>query len=313
MSMMRRSQKPCNARDAEDDAAYFVYRPLSNLPTPPPSSRQSRASSATPEDGELLTGKYLGPAVHLVNLIPSSASLATASISRVQSMLTKADLPLETVALAVCILDSLDCKFARKWRLSCPLRSRPLGRTTSKRHTLPPNLLCSTPILQQPPQMHIDSVSPELIIMAALVIAVKFNDDLQSSTRHYCEEWGHHMWSHEQLNLTERLIMESLGYRIMPLTDEDCITDAMVDMQLAARQPYLDLNQQATPPDSVLGDDVPSPFSFHTRSKTMSTGIATLGLDNTWTPADTPGPSSYQSGTPQPQLDGPNYFELARP
>ena len=43
-----------------DDAAYFTYRPLSNLPTPPPSSRDSRASSTTPEDGESVKPMYLG-------------------------------------------------------------------------------------------------------------------------------------------------------------------------------------------------------------------------------------------------------------
>ena len=45
------------------DDQYFTYRPLSNLPTPPPSSRNSSADQsprAPLEDGELLQDKFLG-------------------------------------------------------------------------------------------------------------------------------------------------------------------------------------------------------------------------------------------------------------
>ncbi|KAI9167065.1 hypothetical protein HJFPF1_03184 [Paramyrothecium foliicola] len=311
---MRRDNKLAQrlADHDDDDAAYFTYRPLSNLPTPPPSSRDSRASSATPDDGEPLRPMFLGPAIHLINLIPSSASLATASVSRVQAMLSRADLPLETVALAVCILDSLDAKFARKWRLSCPLRSGTLKLTSSnKRHTLP-----STPLapqffhqqLQQQQQFHIDSVNPELIILTALVIAVKFLEDPQEATQYYCEVWGQGMWSHEQLNTTERCIMESLNYRIMPLCDEDCLTDAMVDMQLAAQQPYCDATRQPSPPESIPGDGagfVPS----HCRSKTMSSGKAMLGLAHTLTPVESPGADISCTATPVPTVPTANYFD----
>ena len=128
----------------------------------------------------------------------------------------------------MCILDSLDSRFARTWRLSCPLRMGCLS-TTSKRHTLPP-----TPLVHQ--QLHIDSVNPEIIVLSALVIAAKFVEDPQESTHYYCASWGRSMWSAEQLNVTERCIMESLGYRIMPQYNEDVLADAMVDMQLAAHQ-----------------------------------------------------------------------------
>lgn len=250
-----------------------------------------------------------GPAIHLVNLIPSSASLATPSVSRVQALLTRADLPLETVALAVCILDSLDAKFARKWRLSCPLRCTSTP-SSNKRHTLPsaPSLLLEFGLQQQQQQLHIDSVCPELIVLAALVIAVKFLEDPQAPTQHYCEAWGQGMWTHEQLNMTERCIMESLNYRIMPLCNEDCLTDAMVDMQLAAQQPYLDVRQPSTP-DSAPGD---SPCGFmptHCRSKTMSSGKATLGLANTLTPAESPGADMSCTATPVAVVNSACYFD----
>lgn len=189
----------------------------------------------------------------------------------VQAMLSRADLTMEMLALAVCILDSLDTKFARTWRLSCPL-SCPLrpddldSPTLIKRHSLP-----STPRDAPRRQLHIDSVRPELIILAALVIAAKFTQDPQQPPQFYRLAWGRGLWSNEQLNVTERCIMESLDYRILPLCDDDCLTDAMVDMQLAAELERSgsrwNLARQPTPPDSAASSDcefVPS----HSRSKT---------------------------------------------
>jgi hypothetical protein len=246
-----------------------------------------------------------GPAIHLVNLIPSSASLATASVPLVQAILSRANLPIETVALAVCILDSLDSRFARRWRLSCPLLSDYFS-PTSKRHTLP-----AAPIMPQRQQLHIDSVNPELIILAALVIAVKFTEDPQDASQYYCKAWGRGMWSHQQLNATERCIMENLNYRIMPLCEEDCLTDAMVDMQLAAQQPDWELNEYMPMDSDEESDDstninhyVPS----HSRSKTLGSGSAVLGLGLSLTPVDTPTAEVSHATTPQPSTLCDDYF-----
>lgn len=68
----KREQQPAGAafheeddEDFEIDEAYFLrtYRPLSNLPTPPPSSRNSMSTQSPKsllEDGESLESKYLG-------------------------------------------------------------------------------------------------------------------------------------------------------------------------------------------------------------------------------------------------------------
>ncbi|KAJ4270468.1 hypothetical protein NW762_002150 [Fusarium torreyae] len=287
---------------------YFTYRPLSNLPTPPPSSRNSSAAQSprtTLDDGEPLMPRFRGPAIHLVNLIPSSASLATASVPLVQALLSRANLPIETVALAVCILDSLDSRFARRWRLSCPLLSDYFS-SSSKRH--------STPIMPQRQQLHIDSVSPELIILAALVIAVKFTEDPQEASQYYCKVWGRGMWSHQQLNVTERCIMENLNYRIMPLYEDDCLTDAMVDMQLAAQQPDWELNEYM-PMDSNSSDDESDNINInhhyvptHSRSKTLGSGMAVLGLGLSLTPIDTPTAEANLTATPQPSRLCDDYF-----
>jgi len=204
----------------------------------------------------------------------------------VQAILTRAKLPIETIALAVCMLDALDSKFALGWRLSCPLAGGPASQRnvrrraavqeaepeTSKRHTLPArfNLVPAhtnsrhansgddEDVDFEPVPLHIDAVPPELIILAALVLATKFVDDPQSPSRYFCTRWGRDIWSCGQLNATERCLVENLGWRIMPLYNEDLLADAMVDMQLAMRHhrpdhgwyPEGDGSRQMTPEDS---------------------------------------------------------------
>jgi hypothetical protein len=62
--MRRDGQKYVGAEDEIwDEDSYFTYRPLSNLPTPPPSSRNSSAAQSpktTLDDGEELQAKYRG-------------------------------------------------------------------------------------------------------------------------------------------------------------------------------------------------------------------------------------------------------------
>ncbi|KAI3539542.1 hypothetical protein CPAR01_04932 [Colletotrichum paranaense] len=257
---------------AED--AYFTYRPLSNLPTPPPSSRNSSAHQSPKtalEEGDILQEKFLGPAIHLVNLVPTSASLTTPSVPLVQAMLSRSGLPLETIALAVCILDSLNSKFALSWRLQCPLLVD--GSSYNKRHTLGHSPLLDR---RRQQQLHIDSVQPELIILSALIIAAKFTDDCHDSTSYYSSNWGKDTWSCEQINVTERCICENLNYRIKPLVDdEDLLADTMVDMQLAARH----YNSARPVQPHEMG---------HSKSKSMTIGTAVIGLGLQLTPVDTP-------------------------
>ena len=280
------------------DEEYFsrTYQPLSNLPTPPPSSRESLAGQsprALLEDGGLLDSALLGtsplrssqlrramsgllthvpatgPAIHLVNLIPPSASLAVPSVPLVHEMLVRANLPTDSIALAVCILDSLSSKFALNWRLLCPLAQREPASGSAKRHTIQARPQGAT-------QLHIDSVRPELIVLAALVIAVKFLVDCHEPTHYYRTAWGRDLWTSEQINLTERCVMENLGYRILPLWDAALIADAVRDMQRAARQAAV----LATP--SLL----PRNGDAHKRS--VSSAVALSGPALPLTPADTP-------------------------
>lgn len=287
------------------DEHYFTYRPLSNLPTPPPSSRTSSADQsprAPLDDGELLQDKFLGPATHLANLVPTSASLMTPSVPLVQALLSRTDLQLEAIALAACILDSLNSKFALSWRLQCPLIPD-LQASPSKRHSL------AGPFLQQG-QLHIDSVQPELIILSALVIAAKYTSDVHDSTQYYCAAWGRNIWSCAQLNVTERVICENLNWRIMPLADDDdLIAETLVDMQLAARcQQGAGVAFRPLPPPAASSRrHLTAPGKQqHGKSKSMSVGTAVVGLGFQITPVETP---LYEDE----DAVGGDYLSVARP
>lgn len=283
------SAKVDTPRDVEEDDfdfEYFsrTYKPLSNLPTPPPSSRNSASPSPVlgVDNDEFADSNLLGPAVHLVNLHPPSASIASPSISHVQAIITRAALPLETIALAVCILDSLDSKFSRKWRMDLPLGSAP----SSKRHTISAASSLVT---------HIDLVKPELIILTALVIAFKFTEDCQEPTQYYASDWGNNQWTCDQINATERNIMEHLGYRILPLFEKSIIEDALDDMRRAGE---MALREREISRQRVKLD------AGHSRSVSVPVrpggGDAIFGLGFQLTPLDTPPEErSVELGAPQ--------------
>ncbi|KAH7630711.1 hypothetical protein B0T09DRAFT_124034 [Sordaria sp. MPI-SDFR-AT-0083] len=276
-----------NDSDFDFDEEYFArtYQPLSNLPTPPPSSRDSsvpQSPRSLVENGGLLDSELLGPAIHLVNLIPPAASLALPSVSLVHELLTRTGLKQDEIALAVCILDSLSSKFALNWRLRCPpSRHEGSGSTIehqqSKRYTLPANPTAAAAASQ----LHIDCVKPEVIVLAALIIATKFLEDSHAPTQYYRSAWGNNLWTCEQINITERIIMEDLNYRILPLWDERLIGDALNDMERAGRQALL-LPPPATPAQSQ------SQFQKEQHKRCVSSGAALYGLGMQLTPAGTP-------------------------
>ncbi|CZR62298.1 uncharacterized protein PAC_12195 [Phialocephala subalpina] len=252
--------------------SYFTktYVPLSSLPTPPLSHSRNNSRQQSPEafsPGQVLDPELFGPAIHLTNLIPTSTSLTSATVPLVHSILTLSNLPLETIALAVSILDSLNTKFALQWRQGCPLQV----------HTLPPPFNDGEGTLET---QHIDEVHPEIIVLAALVLAVKFLDDRQQSTKEYAEDWGRGIWSCQQINFTQRCLLENLGYRLVPLWQEDIILEALEDMERAGQQHE---------PEIYDDDDEDWEFENY-RHRVLDTfaGKAVLGLGNQLTPVETP-------------------------
>lgn len=197
----------------------------------------------------------------------------------IQTIITRAALPLETVALAVCILDSLDAKFSRKWRMTLPLATS----APTKRHTI---TSAAASLIT-----HIDSVRPELIILAALIIAFKFTDDCQEPTQYYASDWARGLWTCDQINATERCIMEHLGYRILPLCEKSIIEEALVDMRRAGhaalREQEREVQSMRSTPRLGMTDS-----AGHARSISVpvrpGAGEAVIGLGLSLTPVDTP-------------------------
>lgn len=113
--------------------------------------------------------------------------------------------------LAVVILDSLTPKFATQYRKQLPLSTMNLQR--------------------------IDDVRPELIAMTSLLVANKFLDDNETRTK--TKEWernvGMDLWPCQQINTTELLILDCLGWNIMELAGEWLMSEARDDMQRAGR------------------------------------------------------------------------------
>lgn len=275
-----------SSSDASFDDAYFedyfskTYVPLSNLPTPPPSSHSNQASrQQSPDDflpvGEVLDPDLLGPATHLTNLIPSSTSLTSPQVPLVHAMLTRAHLPLEIIAFAVCILDSLNSRFALSWRQGCPLIT-----------PHPPTRFGVGQSEERDQEQHIDSIHPELIILSALVLAVKFLDDGHRFTREYASDWGLGMWTCNQINFTQRSILENLGYRLLSLWNENIISEALEDMERCGRQvsPSIRSNEDWDT-DTCFGS---FGYSGNGRDRTMSDGEAVLGTGDQVSPAAAP-------------------------
>ena len=192
-------------------------------------------------------------------------------------MLARADLPLETIALAVCILDSLNARFALSFRRHCPLTPPPY---TSEFSQISP---------------HIDAIHPELLILAALILAVKFLDDAEVSTGQYARLWGNGLWSCEQINFAQKAIMENIGWRIKPLWEEGVIRDAMRDMRMAAVEFEPVIYDEDEEWEVVEVEGMPL----------RGMGKAVLGFGALMTPMDTP--------TTEERIDGgepfPKYVE----
>jgi len=122
-------------------------------------------------------------------------------------------------------------------------------------------------------------------VLSALVLAVKFLDDAQQVTREYASDWGRNLWSCDQLNFTQRCILENLGYRILPLWEESIISEALEDMERAARQPSPETSDEDWDTDTCFGS-YGEAGNEHQRK--TSDGRAVLGFGEQVTPVETP-------------------------
>lgn len=73
--------------------------------------------------------------------------------------------------------------------------------------------------------------------MTSLLVANKFLDDdeVRTTTKNWARNVGCNMWTCQQINTTERLILDCLGWNIMELAGQWLMSEAREDMQRAGR------------------------------------------------------------------------------
>lgn len=207
----------------EDLDAYFAsYVPLSNLPTPPPvrgSVLNHVSAKPIPEDTVLISD-LAGPATHLANLVPSNTCIHRPSVAAIHNFLFRAELPLEILGLAACILDALGSRFALEWRKACSstARTSSLLNRSWKRTSF-----------------HHDtktSVEPEIVVLSALSLAAGYLDDNQKSAAYWARTISADRFRTKQVNATRLCILIDIDYNLHSFTP-DMIQEAIEDMQRA--------------------------------------------------------------------------------
>jgi hypothetical protein len=127
------------------------------------------------------------------------------------------------------------------------------------------------------------------LILSALILAVKFLEDEQHSTAAYAINWGMDVWTYDQINYTQRSILENIGYKIKPLWEEEIISDAMRDMKRAGQQYEPGIYDED---DEILHER--NILAGVEDGKPMSRGNAFYSLGNQLTPAETPTEESLE-------------------
>jgi hypothetical protein len=102
------------------------------------------------------------------------------------------------------------------------------------------------------------------------------------------------MWSCEQINYTQRIILSNLNYSLLPLWKESIILEALEDMERAGRQAEKAEQARTTntyPAEPKIWDsdwETETCFGSFDGQKSMSDGKAVLGVREQLTPAETP-------------------------
>ncbi|KAJ9636736.1 hypothetical protein H2199_007730 [Coniosporium tulheliwenetii] len=211
----------------EDLDAYFAnYVPLSNLPTPPPLPDESPSdvSRATSPSSLSFDPELAGPATLLANLVPSNASPHRPFAATIYDFLSRAQLPIEVLGLAACILDALSARFAAHWRQELfqldTQRRRQDGRPTP--------LIIQT----NSRSSYTSCPEPEIIILAALHLAVAYLSDRPKLPAFWARHVSLDAFSVTQINATTRCILRDIDYGLHSFTSE-MVDEAIEDMRRA--------------------------------------------------------------------------------
>jgi hypothetical protein len=188
--------------------------------------------------------------IHLSNLIPQRASRTRLSPTVIADYLNRAQLGPDHLALAACILDSLNSFFIRSWRAE--LSRLPFSPSTRARHhqlqqhPLTPPSSSSSSSSQCPPlptarfsfpaagiawSTTADSdAKPELIVLAALQLATSVLDDVRREARWWTDGVALGTVAPAELNATTRCMLQNVDYDLgFPPEDVQDMKEVMLE------------------------------------------------------------------------------------
>ncbi|KAF2472822.1 uncharacterized protein BDR25DRAFT_312717 [Lindgomyces ingoldianus] len=193
--------------DEELDHYFATYVPLSNLPTPPPAKKKPVGAGGLGSEVEAKKMLVRTPelevyAQHLSNRVPPNVATHRPSIPTIQNFLSRANLPIEIIAFASCILDALSQRFATSWRTCC----------------LPPN----PPNFGFDPKIsfrHPPAMDPEIVVLSALAIALDFLEDRPRPNSHWAKIEGGFLFTERQIEATKVCILKDIDYGLFRITE----------------------------------------------------------------------------------------------
>jgi hypothetical protein len=145
-------------------------------------------------------------------------------VPNIREFLEQSCLPDEVVAFAACILDALSCRFAATWRGTL----------------LPSNYARDLEFFMKTDTCHHASVSPDVLVLAALSLAHGFFSDTRRSANYWAVGVSCDQFSIQELEATKRSILQDIDYGLCR------VTEAMMNSMLRHMQHARPLSATAT-------------------------------------------------------------------
>lgn len=132
----------------------------------------------------------------------------------IREFLERSCLPDEVVAFAACILDALSYRFAATWRETL----------------LPSDYARDLKFFMETDTCHHASVSPDVLVLAALSLAHGFFSDTRRSAHYWAVGMSRNQFTIQELEATKRAILQDMDYGLCRIT-EDMMDSMLRDMQ----------------------------------------------------------------------------------
>lgn len=151
-----------------------------------------------------------------------------------RGFLERSCLPDEVVAFAACILDALSCRFAATWRETL----------------LPSDYARDLKFFMKTDTCHHASVSPDILVLAALSLAHGFFNDTRRSAHYWAVGMSRNQFTIQELEATKRAILKDMDYGLCRITES--MMDSMLrDMQRTKTVPTAAASSNENDSDSV--------------------------------------------------------------